>query len=198
MRQVKRGEIYYANLDPVVGSEQAGERPVLVIQNDIGNQYSQTVIIAAITSRPKNMQPTHVPLKTNKLPRNSTVLLEQIRTIDKQRLTNFIGILNPRKMCDVDKALRVSLNMKYIEEAEMERDDKKKVDNYERVGTSEESYDSLEKQKEEIAEKVVCYCRVGNKEQLNESASKLEIQEYIDENNKPDNENEPNAMKLSI
>lgn len=200
MRDVRRGEIYYANLDPAIGSEQAGERPVLIIQNDIGNRYSQTVIIAAITGSPKNMQPTHVKLKTDKLPKNSTILLEQIRTIDKQRLSRFVGILNPRKMCEVDKALNVSLFKKYMEEEVMEKEENRNTANYERVRGCEQPNDSLEKQKDELEKeiKIVGYCRVGRKEELGESALKLEIQGYINEDNEPDNEGEPKNINLSI
>jgi mRNA interferase MazF len=93
---VKRGELYYADLSPVVGSEQGGVRPVLVIQNDIGNRYSPTVIAAAITSQlNKAKLPTHIAIEAEEfgLPKNSIVLLEQIRTIDKQRLKEKIGEL---------------------------------------------------------------------------------------------------------
>ena len=109
---VKRGEIYYADLSPVVGSEQGGVRPVLVVQNDVGNRYSPTVIAAAITSKlDKARLPTHiaVPEGTCGLPQNSVVLLEQIRTIDKQRLTEKIGELPALMMARVNEALLVSL-----------------------------------------------------------------------------------------
>ena len=109
---VKRGEIYYADLSPVVGSEQGGVRPVLVVQNDVGNRYSPTVIAAAITSKlDKARLPTHVavPEGMSGLPQNSVVLLEQIRTIDKQRLKEKIGELPALMMARVNEALLVSL-----------------------------------------------------------------------------------------
>lgn len=112
MEMVKRGEIYYADLSPVVGSEQGGVRPVLVVQNNVGNRYSPTVIAAAITSRlDKAKLPTHiaVPAETCGLPQNSVVLLEQIRTLDKQRLKEKIGELPAVMMARVNEALLVSL-----------------------------------------------------------------------------------------
>lgn len=109
---IKRGEIYYADLSPVVGSEQGGVRPVLVIQNDIGNKYSPTVIVCAITSQlTKAKLPTHIELdsKQYNLPKNSVCLLEQIRTLDKQRLKDKLSCLDVNKMKDVDKAILISL-----------------------------------------------------------------------------------------
>ncbi len=109
---VKRGEIYYADLSPVVGSEQGGLRPVLIIQNDIGNKYSPTVIVTAITSQlTKNKIPTHVELdaSTYGLPKDSVVLSEQIRTIDKQRLKNFVCVLDSLTMRKIDNAIKISL-----------------------------------------------------------------------------------------
>ncbi|HHZ17162.1 MAG TPA: type II toxin-antitoxin system PemK/MazF family toxin [Peptococcaceae bacterium] len=109
---VKRGDIFYAELNPVIGSEQGGTRPVLVIQNDIGNQYSPTTIVAAITSQlEKAKLPTHVELtrKASGLEKNSVVLLEQIRTIDKQRLKQKVSSLDEDLMEKVDDALRISL-----------------------------------------------------------------------------------------
>lgn len=92
MKQIKRGEIYYADLSPIVGSEQGGLRPVLVLQNDMGNRYSPTTIVAAITSREtKSDLPTHVKIDADGLKTASTVLLEQIRTIDKSRLGQYVG-----------------------------------------------------------------------------------------------------------
>lgn len=111
---VRRGDIYYANLSPVVGSEQGGLRPVLVIQNDIGNKYSPTVIVAAITSQiDKAKLPTHVELMAGKdsLERDSVILLEQIRTIDKRRLKQKITHLDKEAMMRVDKGMRVSLGL---------------------------------------------------------------------------------------
>jgi len=110
---VHRGEVYYANLQPVVGSEQGGIRPVLIIQNDIGNKYSPTVIAAAITSRKnKSRLPTHVWI--GKLPgswADSIVLTEQVRTIDKGRLEKRITKLNEKKMKQVDRALAISFGI---------------------------------------------------------------------------------------
>ncbi|MGI6606863.1 MAG: type II toxin-antitoxin system PemK/MazF family toxin [Peptococcia bacterium] len=109
---VKRGDIFYAELNPVVGSEQGGTRPVLVIQNDIGNQYSPTTIVAAITSQlEKAKLPTHVELDREVcgLEKNSVVLLEQIRTIDKQRLKHKISSLDDELMEKVNEALQISL-----------------------------------------------------------------------------------------
>ena len=111
---VKRGEIYYADLSPVVGSEQGGIRPVLVVQNDIGNKYSPTIIAAAITSKiNKAKMPTHIELSAHVygLNKDSVVLLEQIRTIDKQRLKEKIGKLDSSVMSNVDKALFISFGM---------------------------------------------------------------------------------------
>ena len=109
---VKRGEIYYADLSPVVGSEQGGVRPVLVIQNDVGNKYSPTIIVAAITSKlSKAKIPTHVELSSLDygLPKDSVVLLEQLRTLDKRRLKEKIGVVDSYKMRVIDNALLISL-----------------------------------------------------------------------------------------
>ncbi len=111
---VKRGEIYYADLSPVVGSEQGGIRPVLIVQNDIGNKYSPTVIAAAITSRTtKNDLPTHifVNASTCGLTRDSIVLLEQMRTLDKRRLRERMGALDALSMLEIDRAISVSLGL---------------------------------------------------------------------------------------
>lgn len=111
---VARGDIFFADLSPVVGSEQGGLRPVLVIQNNVGNHYSPTVIVAAITSQiDKPKMPTHVGLTrdVDGVTRDSVVLLEQIRTIDKQRLKDKVAALTSAKMHDVDRALAVSLAM---------------------------------------------------------------------------------------
>ena len=110
--EIRRGELYYANLSPVVGSEQGGVRPVLIVQNDIGNKYSPTVIVAAITSKlSKAKLPTHIELSacTYGLEKDSVVLLEQIRTIDKARLINKIGALDNQRLNEVDKAMMISL-----------------------------------------------------------------------------------------
>ena len=110
--QIRRGEIYYADLSPVVGSEQGGVRPVLILQNDIGNKYSPTVIVSAITSQlGKAKLPTHIELPADRynLPKNSVALLEQIRTLDKRRLQEKVTTLSPDKMKEVNKALLISL-----------------------------------------------------------------------------------------
>lgn len=109
---IKRGEIYFADLSPVVGSEQGGVRPVLVVQNDVGNKYSPTIIAAAITSQlEKAKLPTHIQLPAEKygLPKDSVVLLEQIRTLDKKRLKEKIGELPIVEMTKVNEALLISL-----------------------------------------------------------------------------------------
>ncbi|MBR4003342.1 MAG: type II toxin-antitoxin system PemK/MazF family toxin [Clostridia bacterium] len=111
---IKRGDLYFADLSPVVGSEQGGIRPVLVIQNDIGNKYSPTVIAAAITSKlNKAKLPTHIEISSSEygLEKDSVVLLEQIRTIDKTRLKEKIGELNSIKMNQVNKAMMISLGV---------------------------------------------------------------------------------------
>ena len=109
---VRRGDIYYADLSPVVGSEQGGLRPVLIIQNDIGNRYSPTVIAAAITSRmSKTHLPTHIDVYADRvgLQKDSVILLEQIRTLDKRRLKERIGFLPPATMSRVNQAILISL-----------------------------------------------------------------------------------------
>ena len=111
---VKRGEIYYADLSPVVGSEQGGIRPVLIVQNDVGNRYSPTVISAAITSqKDKTNLPTHIELNASKcgLAKDSIVLLEQIRTIDKRRLKEKMGRLDDGSMNQIDSALSISFGL---------------------------------------------------------------------------------------
>ncbi len=114
MLTVRRGEIYYADLSPVVGSEQGGIRPVLIIQNDVGNRYSPTVIAAAITSqREKAKLPTHISLTAADcgLTKDSVILLEQIRTIDKQRLKERMGEIPTQTMQQVDYALEISFGL---------------------------------------------------------------------------------------
>ena len=109
---IKRGDIYFADLSPVVGSEQGGVRPVLVIQNDVGNKFSPTVIVSAITSQlSKAKLPTHVEHSSVQyhLPKDSVVLLEQIRTLDKKRLKDKITVLDERKMKEINRALLISL-----------------------------------------------------------------------------------------
>lgn len=110
--EIKRGELYYADLSPAVGSEQGGLRPILIIQNDIGNKYSPTVIVCAVTSRlTKAKLPTHIELPEGKygLKKYSVALLEQLRTLDKRRLRERIGVLEQYKMDEIDKALLISL-----------------------------------------------------------------------------------------
>ena len=111
MFEIKRGELYYADLSPVIGSEQGGVRPVLIVQNDVGNKYSPTVIVAAITSQINKAKiPTHIELSTEYgLSKDSVLLLEQIRTLDKRRLKEKIGILDDKRMKDVNTALLISL-----------------------------------------------------------------------------------------
>ena len=109
---MKRGDVYMADLDPVIGSEQGGVRPVLIIQNDKGNRYGTTVIVAAITSRrKKEYLPTHVPVEEGEggLSKASLVLAEQLRTIEKSRLLRFLGTLSTGAMARVSDALRISL-----------------------------------------------------------------------------------------
>ncbi|WP_372995986.1 type II toxin-antitoxin system PemK/MazF family toxin [Lutispora sp.] len=111
---VKRGDIFYADLSPVVGSEQGGVRPVLVIQNDIGNKYSPTIIIAAITSQiNKAKLPTHIEISAEEygLTKDSVILLEQIRTIDKKRLKERVGHLSDELMKKVDECIQISFGL---------------------------------------------------------------------------------------
>jgi len=111
---VKRGDIYYADLSPVIGSEQGGVRPVLIVQNDVGNKYSPTVIAAAITSQiNKAKMPTHIEIGAENygLNKDSVILLEQIRTIDKQRLREKIGRLSDDLMNGVDRAIGISFGL---------------------------------------------------------------------------------------
>ncbi|MBO4343819.1 MAG: type II toxin-antitoxin system PemK/MazF family toxin [Clostridia bacterium] len=111
---VRRGDIYYADLSPVIGSEQGGMRPVLVVQNDVGNKYSPTVIVSAITSRTsKSKLPTHIDVYADKygLAKDSVILLEQIRTIDKTRLKEKMGHLDDNVMTRVNDAITVSFGL---------------------------------------------------------------------------------------
>lgn len=113
--KVEKGDLFYADLNPVVGSEQGGIRPVVIVQNDVGNKYSPTVIIAAITSQTNKAKlPTHVELRTDKkngISKNSIILLEQIRTIDKKRLQDKIGKVDSNTLRKIDDALKVSLEV---------------------------------------------------------------------------------------
>lgn len=118
---VKRGDIYYADLSPVVGSEQGGLRPVLIVQNDVGNRYSPTVIAAAITSRVgKTKLPTHIDVYADSygLAKDSVILLEQIRTLDKKRLKEKMGHLDNTLMSRVDDAISISFGLGEQEETQ--------------------------------------------------------------------------------
>lgn len=114
MKQILRGQIYYADLSPVKGSEQGGLRPVLIIQNDMGNKYSPTTIAAVITTRKtKAKLPTHIWLNAEcGLPKDSMVELEQLRTLDKTRLSKFKGTVSQEVMKEIDKAIKISLGVK--------------------------------------------------------------------------------------
>ena len=117
-KAIRRGDLFYADLNPVVGSEQGGIRPVLVIQNDVGNHFSPTVVAAAITSRKaKNSLPTHILLENVPgLAPTSQLLLEQLRTIDRKRLRGYIGRISKEKMLEVDAALAISIGIGYPNE----------------------------------------------------------------------------------
>ncbi len=117
-KAIRRGDLFYADLNPVVGSEQGGIRPVLVIQNDVGNHFSPTVVAAAITSRKaKNSLPTHILLENVPgLAPTSLLLLEQLRTIDRKRLRGYIGRISKEKMLEVDAALAISIGIGYPSE----------------------------------------------------------------------------------
>ena len=116
--ELMRGQMYYANLNPVIGSEQGGNRPVLVIQNNVGNRFSPTVIVAPITTHIKKMrQPTHIGIPPYfGLPENSMAMLEQIRTIDKHRLGDYVGCLDDDVMDYIDEALGISVGLREIPE----------------------------------------------------------------------------------
>ena len=117
-KAIRSGDLFYADLNPVVGSEQGGIRPVLVIQNDVGNHFSPTVVAAAITSRKaKNSLPTHILLENVPgLAPTSLLLLEQLRTIDRKRLRGYIGRISKEKMLEVDTALAISMGIGYPNE----------------------------------------------------------------------------------
>ena len=113
MYEVRKGEIYYADLSPVVGSEQGGIRPVIILQNDKGNRYSPTTIIASVTSRKKkNYLPTHIQINVPQMKRKSVVMLEQVSTIDKSRLLESIGKVDGSTMQKIDKAVKISFEVK--------------------------------------------------------------------------------------
>ena len=126
-RKIKRGDIYYADLNPVIGSEQGGTRPVLIISNDMGNKYSPTVIVAAITSRAysKVRLPTHTQVTNFEgLDKESVVLLEQIRTLDKKRLIKYMGLMPGNVMARVDKALAISISLRICPEGKCAKSQK--------------------------------------------------------------------------
>lgn len=112
VRTVRRGDVYLADLNPAIGCEQGGIRPVLVLQNDIGNLYSPTTIVAAVTAKQtKKKLPVHTPISACMLRTDSTLLLEQIRTIDKCRLQAYLGSINQKEMRDIDRALKLSIGL---------------------------------------------------------------------------------------
>lgn len=110
---IKRGDIFYADLDPIIGSEQGGVRPVLVVQNNVGNKYSPTLVVLPISSAKKINMPTHIQIYGSKmLPKNSIVLAEQIRTIDRSRLKSYVGSVGLEIMAKVDMAVKISIGVK--------------------------------------------------------------------------------------
>lgn len=112
VKPILRGEVYYADLSPVVGCEQGGVRPILIIQNNLGNRHSPTVIVAAITSQHKKELPTHVPIAGIKgISKCSVVLLEQIRTIDRRRLRDYVGSIDSEMLAQIDEALKISVGL---------------------------------------------------------------------------------------
>ena len=112
MQTISRGDIFYADLSPVIGSEQGGIRPVLILQNDVGNRHSPTTIVCAITGKPKKPLPTHTAIAgTGGLSRESFALLEQIRTIDRSRLREYVGRLDEQEMQKIDEALAISVGL---------------------------------------------------------------------------------------
>ena len=113
MKTIKRGDICYADLSPAVGSEQGGTRPVLIVQNNIGNKHSPTVIVAVLTSKSKRKLPTHITINSGEgnIAMDSTVLLEQLRTIDKFRLQKYVGSVSNEVMDQVDRAMLISLGL---------------------------------------------------------------------------------------
>ena len=112
---VKKGDLYFADLSPVIGSEQGGVRPVLVVQNNVGNKHSPTVVVVPISSVRKKDLPVHIQVRCSGLPKNSTVLAEQIRTIDRQRLQKYVGSLDREFMKEIDRILKISIGVKFDE-----------------------------------------------------------------------------------
>lgn len=112
VKSILRGDIYYADLSPVVGCEQGGVRPILIIQNNLGNRHSPTVIVAAITSQHKKELPTHVPITgVEGISKCSVVLLEQIRTIDRRRLQDYVGSIDGGTLVQIDESLKISIGL---------------------------------------------------------------------------------------
>ena len=110
---IKRGDIFYADLNPTVGSEQGGVRPVLVVQNNVGNKHSPTVVVVPISSVRKKDLPVHIQIRYSGVPRNSTVLAEQIRTIDRRRLQKYVGSLDREFMKEIDRILKISIGVDF-------------------------------------------------------------------------------------
>ena len=113
---VKRGDVFYADLDPIIGSEQVGIRPVLVVQNNMGNKYSPTLVVLPISSAKKTNMPTHIRICGSKmLPKDSVVLAEQIRTIDRNRLQSYVGSVGLEVMAKVDRAVKISIGVDFYD-----------------------------------------------------------------------------------
>lgn len=111
---IKRGDIFYADLNPVVGSEQGGIRPVLIVQNNVGNKYSPTLVVLPISAAKKHYLPTHIYIRDSKiLPKDSVVLAEQIRTIDRYRVREYIGSLDAEMMNEINKAMKISIGVDF-------------------------------------------------------------------------------------
>lgn len=111
---IKRGDVFFADLDPVVGSEQGGIRPVLVVQNNIGNRYSPTLVVLPLSTAKKNYLPTHIHICGSKsLPKDSIVLAEQIRTIDRYRLREYVGSLDKEIMDEINRAMKISIGVDF-------------------------------------------------------------------------------------
>ncbi len=124
-KEIKRGEVWLCDLDPVQGSEQAGQRrPSVVLSNDIGNANAPIVTVAPLTSQPKNNQPTHVTVSAPWLPMESMVLLEQIRTVSKERIFERLGKLNESQMAEIEQALEIALGNKKYEKANAKEDNR--------------------------------------------------------------------------
>lgn len=113
MKKIQRGDIFYADLNPAIGSEQGGIRPVIVVQNDVGNYYSPTIIVTVLTTKTKKCLPTHINIHKGdgNISADSTILLEQLRTIDKNRLKQYIGNISKSTMNEIDNAMLISLGL---------------------------------------------------------------------------------------